>query len=368
MALGFVLLFLVETAIWPTEAVGFTPSFTFQNPYVGRSGCKDVCFATHHKSGSQFAAALGLILGNVEELSNFNARRFMKVDKENLTIVHFVRDPFALILSTYNWHLRAVEESFHTKRLSQSVQERLGCESNIFLNCLWEKNTTEERLVTMSKAMLYNDTGVVGLPLIDIDTILKFFWKFEELPNTMNVCIEDFRLDLVGTLERVSNLIKSSCSTLLSPVVLASLMREACEEGNCNSYESRLVEFEDNKAYKCNLYELEGSCGKFQEKEVARGGSLLSVLSYCADHASRCKYICRYMPVKAYASPPETSGDEAKKCYPNYWKTICDPDRIFVPATIEDLYRALITLDIDTFNRVQAVSYKMKCGVRSFNN
>merc|ERR1719285_1646923 len=111
------------------------------------------------------------------------------------------------------------------------------------------------------------------------------------------------------------------------------------------------------------MHEIEGSCGKFLEKEVVKGGSLTGTLSWCAQKG-KCNYITTRLPIKAYASPPTIAGSEDQSCYPYIWRVVCNPNRYFVPASLDQLHLALQRLDPITHNRLKAISLKMKCGDR----
>jgi len=208
---------------------------------------------------------LGKIFGEVKEISNFNEHRFKHTELTTPKIVHFVRDPFNLILSTYNYHLRGVEDIFRTKRLKPARMASLDCESNLFYTCLWEKNSLWERLVMMTRVLLYDPAGEIN-PFVDIESIYRFYETFEKLPNAMNVCLEDFGSDLIRTIEKVSNSIAPNCPTIQAPAEVAEELFQVCKEGICNSFDNRLKELYYNDAYKCSLYEVEESCGRFKDR------------------------------------------------------------------------------------------------------
>jgi len=89
------------------------------------------------------------------------------------------------------------------------------------------------------------------------------------------------------------------------------------------------------------------------------GDTLSDVLSWCATRPSRCHYISTSTSVRAYASPPDPQ--ECHHGTPKVWKSVCDPERTFVPATMEDLHQALQALDPNAYERVMSVSLKMGC-------
>lgn len=356
----------LQIVLFSLEVEGML-SFRWPMSWNGQAGCHNVSFATHAKSGSQFASNLAGMLGGISGLTNFNFKRFGKTDIQSGNIVHFVRDPFALILSSYNYYTRGVEDKFHTRKLGPKNRARLGCESNVFFTCLWEKKTTAERLVVMARAYLWQKNAAIGLPLVDINTISHIYDIFEKLPNTINVCLEDLFADLVGTLGKVSDVISSNCPAIRTPSQLAQGMMQACDAGKCNTFAERLKYLRRNVAFKCCLHDSEEFCGTFEDEPDYQGAHMLNLLSWCvSSNPDKCKWVTSFAhidryPVKAYSLPP-TNTTSNKRCHPHLWTTECDVDRTFVPAKMEDLHEALQKLDPETFNRVKEVSQSMRCG------
>jgi len=235
----------------------------------------------------------------------------------------------------------------------------------VFFTCLWEKNSTEERLVVMARALVRAKVKI-GTPILDINSILEMYNRFEELPNTINVCLEDLFVDAVGTFEKIWKLLASNCPGIHIPGDLANEMLQACDAGKCNSFAQQLDNLNWNKAFKCCLHDTEELCGSFEGEPVHEAKNVGALLSWCLrTNPEKCKWVATAAaiadyPVGVYAYAPVSTTSE-RKCYPNIWEVQCDLGRTFVPATLEDLHNALRTLDPQTLTRVTEVSESMNC-------
>jgi len=276
-----------------------------------------------------------------------------------------VRDPFALILSTYNYNLLDVEGKIHIKLLTPPVQERLGCQSNVFFTCLWEKNTEAERLVVMARALVYDKAGDVGMPYVDIETIYHIYETFEKLPNALNLCLEDLSANLDRAIDQIYNLIGPRCSSFRASNDTLNVIKRKCKAGKCNAfkYNQGMVN------YRCNFLTMEGKCGIFVEDPVYEDRQIRNVVSWCAGHTTECHYVTnsfskKNFPIRVYAGPPTSISNDSYDCTTRVWKSICDHHRTYVAATIDDLYKALLTLDPETYYHILSIRQIMRCGVQ----
>jgi len=216
---------------------------------------KILAILMHHKSGTHLGDALIDALhlersdfirdahfpSGQDKDSNFlpwsvSARFEHQFYNNSIKVIHFVRDPWDILVSAYNYHMSASELwlLWGNSRLRK-------CPEKYVVDCLRSLNMKE------------GIEAETDFMLADIKDMVKGFQVFQRWPDrAINICMSEWERNFGGTVIRLCDFIgHDRCA---AKDVRDDMLRR-CKEGNCN------VHATDNKRkIECRPIKVIGNC------------------------------------------------------------------------------------------------------------
>jgi len=136
-----------------------------------------------------------------------------------IKVIHFVRDPWDILVSAYNYHMRASELWLLWGKLR--VRK---CPGKYIVDCL--------RSLSMNRSI--NEETNFMLP--DIKDMVKGFQVFQRWPDrAINICMSEWERNFGGTVIRLCDFIGHDRCAARD---VRDYMLRTCKDGNCNVHAS----------------------------------------------------------------------------------------------------------------------------------
>jgi len=216
---------------------------------------KKLAFLMHHKSGTHLGDALIAAI-HLESSEYIRDTHFPSRDDRDSTflpwkvsdsfehlfynnsinVLHFVRDPWNILVSAYNYHMSASEVWLLWENTSSKY-----CSEIYFADCLRSLNL-EDGIVANTKFML-----------AEIRDMVKGYQVFQRWPDrAINICMTEWKSNFEGTVIRVCDFIgHDRCA---AEDVKETILKW-CKEGYCNIH----VPYNEDKI-ECRPIKVIGNC------------------------------------------------------------------------------------------------------------
>lgn len=154
----------------------------------------------------------------------------------SMKVIHFVRDPWDILVSAYNYHMSASE-----LWLLWGREHITKCPNNCFVDCLRSLNM---------KDGIVAETNFMFAGMKDMVHGFQVFQRWPE--RAINICMSEWGREFPGTVRRLCDFIgHDRCN---ANDVEESMLR-TCKDGNCNVYAA------DNKhKIECRPIKVIGNC------------------------------------------------------------------------------------------------------------